>query len=240
MVTIELTDGSKIKLDGDAGHRWVFEQLQAAAAAVPVGTVAPAPAQRPEPTVARVLALAAGHVAGRTAASIATATRSPAKGLKVGVDVRSTDAERERTAQVLRRAAGVGALNLEELDERLSKTYGALTQRDLEGLTADLPPVTTPTNGAGEEPRWWWWAVFAMPFAAWLHAFVLTKCPKFGFYAAIYFLPALLLGALGGDNEQPPNWATAIYVCIWLVGLVHALMSRDEVQRRIRMRQAEY
>jgi len=62
-VTIELTDGSKIKLEGDAEHRRVFEQLQAAAAAVPVGTVAPAPAQRPEPTVARVLALAAGHVA---------------------------------------------------------------------------------------------------------------------------------------------------------------------------------
>ena len=64
-VTIELTDGSEIKLDGDAEHRRVFEQLQARAAAVPVGTVAPAPAQRPEPTVARVLALAAGHVAKR-------------------------------------------------------------------------------------------------------------------------------------------------------------------------------
>ncbi len=62
-VTIELTDGSKIKLDGDAEHRRVLEQLQAGAAAVPVGTVAPAPAQRPEPSVARVLALAAGHVA---------------------------------------------------------------------------------------------------------------------------------------------------------------------------------
>jgi hypothetical protein len=62
-VTIELTDGSKIKLDGDAEHRRVFKQLQAGASAVPVGTVAPAPAQRPEPTVARALALAAGHVA---------------------------------------------------------------------------------------------------------------------------------------------------------------------------------
>jgi hypothetical protein len=62
-VTIELTDGSKIKLAGDAGHRRVFEQLQARAAAVPVGTIAPAPAQQPEPTVARALALAAGHVA---------------------------------------------------------------------------------------------------------------------------------------------------------------------------------
>ena len=61
-VTIELTDGSKIKLGGDARHRGVFEQLQAGAAAVPVGTVAPAPAQQPEPTVARAVALAAGRV----------------------------------------------------------------------------------------------------------------------------------------------------------------------------------
>ena len=64
-VTIELTDGSKIKLAGDAEHRRVFEQLKAGAAAVPVGTVAPAPAQRPEPSVARVLALTAGHIAKR-------------------------------------------------------------------------------------------------------------------------------------------------------------------------------
>lgn len=64
-VTIELTDGSEIKLAGDAEHRRVFEQLQAGAAAVPVGTVAPAPAQRPEPSVARVLALTAGHIAKR-------------------------------------------------------------------------------------------------------------------------------------------------------------------------------
>jgi hypothetical protein len=64
-VTIELTDGSKIKLVGDAQHRWVFEQLRVGAGAVPVGTVAPAPAQRPEPTVARVLALTAGHIAKR-------------------------------------------------------------------------------------------------------------------------------------------------------------------------------
>ena len=33
-VTIELTDGSKIKLAGDAEHRRVFEQLRARAAVV--------------------------------------------------------------------------------------------------------------------------------------------------------------------------------------------------------------
>jgi hypothetical protein len=61
-VTIELTDGSKIKLAGDAEHRRVFEQLRARAALVPVGTVPPAPEQRPELSVVRALARAAGHV----------------------------------------------------------------------------------------------------------------------------------------------------------------------------------
>ena len=61
-VTIELTDGSKIKLAGDAEHRRVFEQLRARAAVVPVGTVPPAPEQRPELSVVRALARAAGHV----------------------------------------------------------------------------------------------------------------------------------------------------------------------------------
>ena len=74
-VTIELTDGSKIKLAGDVEQRQVFEQLQARAAAVPVGTVAPAPTQRPEPSVARVLAVAAGHVA-KGAASVAGQVRA--------------------------------------------------------------------------------------------------------------------------------------------------------------------
>jgi hypothetical protein len=62
-VKIELTDGSQIKLDGAAANRRVLALLQARAAAVPVGTVAPPPAHQPEPSVARVLTLAAGHVA---------------------------------------------------------------------------------------------------------------------------------------------------------------------------------
>jgi hypothetical protein len=61
-VTMELTDGSKIKLAGDADHRPVFEQLRARAALIPVGTVPPAPEQRPQLSVVRALAGAAGRV----------------------------------------------------------------------------------------------------------------------------------------------------------------------------------
>jgi hypothetical protein len=82
-VKIELTDGSKIKLDGAAGDRWVLELLQARAAAIPVGTVAPPPAQQPEPSVARVLALAAGHVAKGAVAGL-VARNAGAAGEQVG------------------------------------------------------------------------------------------------------------------------------------------------------------
>lgn len=78
-VTIELTDGSRIKLAGKRKHHRVYEQLRARAAAVPVGAVPPAPEQRPEPNIARALASAAGHVA-KGAVSVSghvRAARSP-------------------------------------------------------------------------------------------------------------------------------------------------------------------
>jgi hypothetical protein len=53
-------------------------------------------------------------------------------------ELRASDADRERTADVLRAAAGEGRLTMEELEERLHTTYAARTHRDLEGLTADL------------------------------------------------------------------------------------------------------
>src|SRR3954447_17921842 len=59
---------------------------------------------------------------------------------------RASDADRERTAELLRRAAGEGRLTLEELEERLHSTYEARTHGDLERLTADVtvPGETSP------------------------------------------------------------------------------------------------
>lgn len=61
-------------------------------------------------------------------------------------ELRASDADRERTAEVLRRAAGEGRLTMDELEERLHSTYDARTHRELEGLTRD---VVAP----GEVPR---------------------------------------------------------------------------------------
>lgn len=54
-------------------------------------------------------------------------------------DLRISDADRHRVAELLREAAGEGRLDLEELDERLGATYAAKTYGDLVPLTVDLP-----------------------------------------------------------------------------------------------------
>jgi Domain of unknown function (DUF1707)/Cell wall-active antibiotics response 4TMS YvqF len=54
-------------------------------------------------------------------------------------DLRASDSDRERVADVLREAAGDGRLTMEELDERLDAVYAAKTYAELEPITRDLP-----------------------------------------------------------------------------------------------------
>ncbi len=62
--------------------------------------------------------------------------------------LRASDAERERTVDQLRHAAGEGRLTVEELDERLDAAYAARTRGDLERLVTDVAvPVTTGDSG---------------------------------------------------------------------------------------------
>jgi DUF1707 SHOCT-like domain len=53
--------------------------------------------------------------------------------------LRAADADRDRTAEVLRRAATEGRITFDELDERVSRAYAAKTFADLEAVTSDLP-----------------------------------------------------------------------------------------------------
>ena len=53
-------------------------------------------------------------------------------------ELRASDADRERAADTLRRAAGVGRLTMDELDERLNAAYDARTRAELERLVADV------------------------------------------------------------------------------------------------------
>ncbi len=61
-------------------------------------------------------------------------------------ELRASDADREQTAEVLRRAAGEGRLTIEELDERLNVVYETRTQRELDELTADVIARDDPTR----------------------------------------------------------------------------------------------
>jgi hypothetical protein len=54
-------------------------------------------------------------------------------------NLRASDADRERVANVLREAAGDGRLSMDELDERLDAVYAAKTYAELEPITNDLP-----------------------------------------------------------------------------------------------------
>ena len=64
-------------------------------------------------------------------------------------NLRASDADRERVADVIRQAAGDGRLTMEELDERLDAVYAAKTYAELEPITRDLPQ--TP-GGAAPAP----------------------------------------------------------------------------------------
>ncbi|GGM37695.1 hypothetical protein GCM10012275_05920 [Longimycelium tulufanense] len=72
--------------------------------------------------------------------------------------IRASDADRERVAQVLQQAMGEGRLTLTELDERLEQVYAARTLGELEPLTRDLPvprAATAPASSvAGKAPTW--------------------------------------------------------------------------------------
>src|SRR5436190_2478761 len=58
-------------------------------------------------------------------------------------DLRASDEERDRVAQVLRDGAGDGRLDVDELSERLDRVYAAKTHGELSGVTSDLPAPRT-------------------------------------------------------------------------------------------------
>lgn len=55
--------------------------------------------------------------------------------------IRCGDADRDRTAALLRQHLAAGRLTPEEFHERLELAYAARTQGDLDELLADLPAI---------------------------------------------------------------------------------------------------
>ena len=78
-----------------------------------------------------------GHGAGHGAAQEGGLDRSDPSRLRI------SDEDRHQVAEVLRRAAGEGRIDLDELDQRLEAAYAAKTYGELVPLTVDLPIGTT-------------------------------------------------------------------------------------------------
>ena len=75
--------------------------------------------------------------------------------MATGSNIRVGDADRESVAAQLREHYGDGRLTLDELNERLDRTFAARTYGELMALTADLP--------AGAMPAVWPLAVYQPP-----------------------------------------------------------------------------
>lgn len=76
-------------------------------------------------------------------------------------DLRASDADRERVAEVLRDALAEGRLDMTEFEERLEETYKARTYGELVPITRDLPvagvtppPVVSLHKDPVEEGSW--------------------------------------------------------------------------------------
>jgi Domain of unknown function (DUF1707) len=76
--------------------------------------------------------------------------------------LRASDADRERTAQLLREHHAVGRLTAEEFNGRIEQVFQARTLGDLDALLADLPAIDLyqlpsagirPTRRGGSGPR---------------------------------------------------------------------------------------
>ncbi|HEY2523168.1 MAG TPA: DUF1707 domain-containing protein [Streptosporangiaceae bacterium] len=72
--------------------------------------------------------------------------------MATGPNIRVGDAERESVAAQLREHYGDGRLTLDELNERLDRTFAARTYGELNTVTTDLPrngDMWTPSTGSG-------------------------------------------------------------------------------------------
>ena len=155
------------------------------------------------------------------------------------LQLRATDADRDRVVQMLRVAAEEGALTVDELEERLSAAFAAVTRADLVRLVDDLPPspairpapALAPSHPVRSSSHYWMWVLLPyLAAAAWVHAALLTRSTRYWLLAAVYAIP-LALSALAapGVDDEIPNWVNAVAVAFWIVNAIHAWTARPVV-----------
>jgi len=100
--------------------------------------------------------------------------------------IRASDAERDRTAEQLKRHYLDGRLTSEEYAERLDAALNARTRAALHQLLADLPPLVEPQAPPSARP---WWrgvhplaAVVALIATLWVAGWVFGGGHPHGFF----------------------------------------------------------
>ncbi|RLV09123.1 hypothetical protein CTZ27_09480 [Streptomyces griseocarneus] len=71
-------------------------------------------------------------------------------------EMRASDAERERIAEVLREALAEGRLDMEEFGQRVDAAYKARTHAELEPLVRDLPATGSPSPSLAKREEGGW------------------------------------------------------------------------------------
>jgi hypothetical protein len=114
--------------------------------------------------------------------------------------LRASDADRERAVDLLRGHAQAGRLTVEELDERCSRAFSAVTFGELDAVTADLPPISAPPAaiapllyGAGYQLR------EQTPYRL---LFVRTRRPVWTFALCVLVFPFGLLALLYTEEHH--------------------------------------
>jgi DUF1707 SHOCT-like domain len=129
---------------------------------------------------------------------------------------RAGDADRNRTAALLKEAHAAGYLTLEEVDERLGSALAARTRGELDRLVADLPPEWRASQERGLRPT----GPTARqrpalpPEAAWLvpllvvvaALIVLTVVARGFFFPWPLLWIFFLFGRRGRAGWRPPRW----------------------------------
>jgi len=127
------------------------------------------------------------------------------------VQLRASNAERERVATILRAAAADGLLTLEEADERLAIVYASQYRDELTPVTADLPAAgrhlltNTPEERAARRSGLiWHGAVVAVIAALLVAAWAASDAP---FFWPIWPIGFLLFTVFAHARRLNRPWA---------------------------------
>jgi hypothetical protein len=149
-------------------------------------------------------------------------------------DLRASDADREAAVDALRRHAMAGRLDVEELDERTEKAYGAKMLSELAELQVDLPRLAVRPHRQPEQRRRRPMVPGKLGFTSRWHSpadaritmrelmtFVVPPMERWG-----YVLTQRWDGRLRFERETRPLWTILVAIFLFPFGLF-ALLYKD-------------